>query len=55
MGMIVSVLQMNSINGRFTSMENRMTSLESNLSGRLASLDARFETLVLIKSDRQSH
>jgi hypothetical protein len=38
MSMIVSILQMNSIGGRFTGLEARMTSLEG-------SMNARFDTL----------
>jgi hypothetical protein len=55
-GIVAGILQMNSIGGRFTSMEARftsfeasmsarLTSLESSVNARFTSLEARFDTL----------
>ena len=57
MGMLVGVLQMNSMNGRFTTMDARITTLDSSLysridrfedamNSRFNSLEARVETLM---------
>jgi plasmid stabilization system protein ParE len=52
MAMIMSMLQMNSISGKFTSMDSRFTSLgarfttlEANMNNRFNSLESRFDTL----------
>lgn len=39
------IVQHNSSQGRFTSIENRLTGLESTMNARFTSLEARFETL----------
>jgi hypothetical protein len=48
-GIVAGILQMNSIGGRFTSMEGRLTSFEASMSARLTSLEtsvnARFTSL----------
>lgn len=50
MGILVSALQMNTINARFTSLEtvfnSRIGSLEMAFNARIGSLETRFDTLL---------
>jgi hypothetical protein len=50
LNILVSALQVNTINGRFTSLEaafgSRIGSLETAVNARMGSLEARFDTLI---------
>lgn len=46
MSFLGNMLQINSLNARFTSIEGRLTGMEANFNSRFGILEARFDTLI---------